>query len=102
MSSSYPLVGYYFAILEDKIIRVTGRIIQGNGGAGYLVRFESTPSYTRVYPIDAPFFSGINLFETEDELGDFVHFVHTQTHPVVELPEETDVEPEDTDNPAVA
>ena len=106
MSTTYPLVGYHFAILDGDVIAVTGRIVQGNGGNGYLVRFEGNPPYCRVYPFDDAFFSGVNLFSTEEELGDFVEFVHktlpftgkvASANDVPELPEDPEVEdPEPT------
>jgi len=110
MTALYPLVGKPFAIIEGSVISAVGKIVQGSGGQGYLVRFETTPPYSRIYPFDAPFFTQINLFDTDDELGDFIEFFHKNVAPAndaarvtpealgkeEELSVVADVEPEDT------
>lgn len=123
MSTQYPLVGYSFLIIQDSTIAVTGDIVQGHGASSYLVRFNTKVPYTRVIPSDSPVFGDMNLFETKDQLGNFIELFHKEAEPSaandVVGSEEGDVtdtnvvdiagsvgdnnaEPEDVDNPAVA
>lgn len=107
MSKTYPLVGYQFAIVQGTQIAVTGHVLQGHGDSGYLVRFDTSAPYARILESNDPVWAQMNLFATDEQLGDFIELVHKTPEPlaandvVVDINGET-LQEEDTDNPAVA